>query len=94
MDGQGADIAAGKEEGTYDIGIGAEGEAGPIDGEDGAIVEGREQGVAETGQDDALDKLLAELSAAAVGEDDFLVIADGQRAGAEERGGVAAVFAV
>ena len=45
-----------------------------------------EQFVAKPWQDDALDQLLAQLSTAAMGQDDLLVIGDRQRARAQQRG--------
>ena len=84
MDGQLPDVAAGEEDGVDDKRIGAEGNAGPVHGEDGAIVERFEELIAELGQHHLLDQLVGELAATAVGEHDFLMVHDRHRAGAQE----------
>ena len=74
VDGQLADVAAGKKDRADDVGIGAEGQAVRADGKNRAVVQRLEQVVAKLRQHDFLDQLLAQLAAAAVGEHDLLVV--------------------
>src|ERR1019366_1192017 len=61
MHGEVADVAAWKEDGRDDEGVGGEGEARAGDGEDSLIVELVENGIAEGGQEDFVDKVGGEL---------------------------------
>src|SRR5580700_894049 len=89
VDGEGADVAAGKEDGGDDKGVGGKGETRAGDVEDRLVVHAVEGGIAEAGDEDLVDELGGELAAAAVAEDDLGVVEDRQRAGAEgiERSG-------
>ena len=85
VDGETADVAAGKEDRRDDKGVGGEGEARVADGEHGLIVELVEHGIAEGGQKDFVDEVGGELAAAAMAEHDLLVLVDRDGAGAEQR---------
>ena len=80
VDGQLADVAAREKDRADDVGIGAEGEPRVADGKERAVVKRFEQVVAELRQDDVLHQLLAQLAAAAVREDDLLIVGSRQRA--------------
>ena len=83
MDGDAADVSAGKEDGRDDEGIGREREARIADFEDGLVVELVERGIAEGGKKNLVDEVRGELASAAVAQNDLFVIEDGERAGAE-----------
>ena len=84
-----AEVAAGKEKGAHDVGIGGEGDALAGEVEHAGVMLRFEQGVAKGGHEELADELVHELAAAAVRQQHARIVLDGKRAGGRElrRGG-------
>ena len=77
--GQPADVAAGEERRLHDVGVGAEGKPLIAEREQRAVVQRRQERVVEGRQQHALDQVLRQPPAAAVGEEHARVLADRYR---------------
>ena len=84
VDGEFSDVAAGKKDRTDHERIGAERDAFAVQRKNCAVVEWLEQFVAKLRQHHLFDQLVTQFSAAAVSEDNLLVIGDRQRTGSAE----------
>ena len=83
VNGEPANVAAGKEDRCDNEGVGGECEPRSADGEHGLIVELIENGIVKGREEDLVDQVGGELAAATVSEDDLFVVEDRQRAGTE-----------
>jgi hypothetical protein len=79
MNSEPTDVAAGEKYRAYDKRIGAERYALAIQRKNGAVVQGFQQFVPELRHNHFFDELVAELTAAAMGKNDLVVIRNGQR---------------
>lgn len=73
-DRQPADVAAGKEQGGHDMGIGADGQTARRNGHHPRIIGGAQGGIIERSLEEATDQIVAHPAAAAVTKDDLFVM--------------------
>ena len=85
VDRQLADVAAGKEDGRHDVGVGGEGEPLAVALDERRVVEPLERRVAERGHDQLLDQLRGEPAARAVAEQDLVAVDERQRTGGKRQ---------
>src|SRR5205807_6992162 len=92
--GEAADVASREKDWTNHEGIGGKGHARPfhavifsVQADRGLVLQGRQDVVAEAGDEQPANEVGGQLAAAAVPQQDVVVARGGQRAGPERRGG-------